>query len=63
MSGILKIREGQEDDEKELRFELTYLSGLTVQQRFDLMLRKSREMAEALRQHGHGKTTGIVKRA
>ncbi len=62
MPGILKVRKGQEDEEQELRFELAYLSSLTVQQRFDLMFRKSREMAEALRQHGHGKTAGITKR-
>ncbi len=62
MPGILKVREGQEDDEKELRFELSYLRGLTVQQRFDLMLRKSLEMAQALHKHGHRKTAGITKR-
>ena len=63
MPGILKVREGQENDEQELRFELAYLRGLTVQQRFDLMLHKSREIAEALRRHGHRKTAGVTKRA
>jgi hypothetical protein len=40
---ILKTRTYNE--RAEIEFELDYLASLTTQQRFDMMLRKSREMA------------------
>ncbi len=57
---ILKL--SNDDAERELEFELTWLRSLTVQQRFELMFRKSREIAEALLRHGHRKPVEIVKR-
>ena len=61
MSPILKL--DADDEEKELEFELAYQRTLTTQQRFDLMFRKSREIAEVLLRHGHRKPLEIVKRA
>jgi hypothetical protein len=52
-----------DDPEKELAFELRYQAGLTVEQRFDMMLRKSREISELLEKHGHKKPFEIIKRA
>ena len=60
MATILKT-DGH-DEEKELDFELAYQATLTTQQRFELMFRKSREIAEALLKHGHRKPFEIIKR-
>ncbi len=59
--GILKL--AADDPERELEFELAYLRSLTTQERFDLMFRKSRELAESLARHGHRKSAPILKRA
>ena len=59
--GILKL--AADDPERELEFELAYLRSLTTQERFDLMFRKSRELAESLARHGHRKPAAILKRA
>lgn len=61
MSPVLKL--DSPDEEKELGFELAYQRTLTTQQRFELMFRKSREMAEALLRHGYRKPFEIVKRS
>ena len=60
MPPILKAAEHDED--KELEFELAYQSTLTTQERFELMFRKSREIAEALLRRGHRKPFEISKR-
>jgi len=60
MVPILKL--DADDEEKELEFELAYQRTLTTQQRFELMFRKSREIAEVLLRHGHRKPFEIVKR-
>ena len=57
---ILKLRE--DDPEREIEFELEYQACLTVQQRLDMMLQKSREMAMLQRQCGHRKTPENIKR-
>lgn len=59
-SGILKL--SQDDEERELAFELEYLRSLTTQERFELMFRRSREMAEMLVRHGHRKPVALIKR-
>jgi len=58
---ILKL--AADDPERDLEFELAYLRSLTTQERFDLMFRKSRELAESLARHGHRKLAAITKRA
>lgn len=52
-----------DDEERELELELAYQRSLTTQQRFEMMFRKSREVAEMLQRHGHRKPFEIVKRA
>ena len=61
MSPVLKME--SDDEEKELEFELAYQRTLTTQQRFELMFRKSREIAEMLLRHGYRKPFEIVKRS
>ncbi len=58
---ILKLR--RDDDRAEAEFELDYLTSLTTRERFELMLRKSREMALLLRRHERRRTTEVIKRA
>jgi hypothetical protein len=58
--GILKL--SADDPERELEFELAYLRSLTTEERFALMFRKSRELAESLVRHGHRKPSALVKR-
>jgi hypothetical protein len=57
---ILKTR--THNERAEIEFELDYLASLTTQQRFDMMLQKSREMASLCKRHGSRRTTQIVKR-
>ncbi len=57
---ILKL--DKDDETEQLEFELTYQRTLTTQERFELMFRKSREIAEVLLRHGYRKPVEIVKR-
>ena len=60
MSPILKIN--SENPDKELDFELEYQLSLSVQQRFEMMFEKSRQIAQILIDNGHRKTPAIIKR-
>jgi hypothetical protein len=60
MSSILKLE--NDDQDRELEFEVEYQLSLTVEQRFRMMFQKSREMAEILVRNGHRKPFEIVKR-
>ena len=57
---ILKL--AADDPDRDLEFELAYLRSLTTQERFTLMFRKSRELADILAQHGHRRPVALVKR-
>jgi hypothetical protein len=59
---ILKVAPTESSDDRELAFELDFLAGLTIEQRFSLMFERSREMAEMLRAHGHAEASSIAKR-
>ncbi len=63
MGSILKTAPGKSDQDRELDFELEYLASLTVQERFELMFRRSREIQEMLLRYGHRKPVEIVKRS
>jgi len=63
MSSLLKLDPESADDDRELEFELRYQRSLTTAQRFQMMLSKSRAMAEQLERLGHRRPTEIVKRA
>lgn len=62
-TGILKLDPSADTESEELDFELAFHRGLSTAQRFELMFRRSREMAELLRSPGHGSALRIVKRA
>lgn len=57
---VLKTR--TDNERVEIELELDYLASLTTQQRFEMMLRKSREMAPLRKRHGRRRTTQIIKR-
>ena len=57
---ILKLSSG--DEEKELEFELDYLSSLTFEERLKMMREKSREMLKQMIDHGNRRAVEIIKR-
>ena len=46
-----------------MKFELRYLKSLSVRKRFEMMLKKSKEMLELLEKSGHRRPFEIIKRA
>lgn len=63
MASILKVAPGASSEEEELDFELAYQRNLTTAQRFEMMLSRSRLIAEELLRRGHRKPVEIVKRS
>lgn len=58
---ILKLDRHNED--KEIEFELDYLTSLTTQQRFELMFRKTEELLSLRKKKiTRRKTTEVIKR-
>ena len=57
---ILKL--DRHNEEKEIEFELDYLTSLTTKQRFEMMFTKTREMLRLLKKDGRRTTTEIIKR-
>ena len=57
---ILKV-DGH-DEAAETEFELDFLRSLTTEERFDMVLKRSREMLEMLIRNGHRRSFEIVKR-
>jgi hypothetical protein len=60
MAPVLKLDDHNE--EKEIEFELSWLLSLTLQERFQLMFKKSRELIELLERNGHRRPDQIIKR-
>jgi hypothetical protein len=58
--GVLVLR--QDDEKREIDFELDYLTSLSPQARFTLMLNKSRELKTNLEKNGHRTAPAIIKR-
>ena len=57
---ILKL--SSDDPERELDFELEFQASLTVQDLFDMMFQRSRDLRELLIKNGHIKPFEIIKR-
>lgn len=58
---ILKLDRHNED--KEIKFELDYLTSLTTQQRFQMMFQKHKEMLSLRKKtNAHRTVTEIIKR-
>ena len=62
VSPILRLRPDESSEERELAFELAYQRSLTTAERFELMFRRSREIADMLIRRGHRKPVEVVKR-
>ena len=62
MPQVLKVSPGAPSEEDELEFELAYQRSLTTAQRFEMMLTRSRQIAEEMIRRGHRKPAEIVKR-
>lgn len=60
MGRVLKLK--RHNQAKEIEFELRYLSGLSVRQRFEMMLKKTREMLNLLEKSGYRRTFEVIKR-
>ena len=60
MAGILKLK--RPNERKEIEFELRFLKSLSVRQRFELMLQKTREMVNLLERNGHRRPFKVIKR-
>lgn len=60
---ILKLDPRASSDDAELDFELAYQRGLSTAERFEMMFRRSRQIAEELLRRGHRSPVAIVKRA
>jgi hypothetical protein len=60
MSPILKLE--NDNQKKELIFELKYLLSLTTRQRFEMMFKKSEEIKKLLVKSGRRKAFQIIKR-
>ena len=57
---VLKLK--KDDEQREIQFELDYLSSLTTAQRFEMMQQKSHEMRMLLKRNGRRKSAQVVKR-
>lgn len=60
MTPLLKLN--RHNEKKEIEFELRYLKSLTVRQRFELMIKKTKEITSLLKQDGHRRPFEIIKR-
>jgi hypothetical protein len=63
VTGILKTAPDAGDEDAELEFELAYQRSLTTAQRFEMMLSRSRLIAQELIRRGHRKPVEVLKRA
>jgi hypothetical protein len=57
---ILKL--DRHNEEREIEFELDYLTSLTTAERFQMMFQKTEEMLSLLKRNERRKTTKIIKR-
>ncbi len=60
---MMKLEQAEQDQDLELKFELDYQLTLTTAQRFEMMLHKSRELAEELLKRGYREPAQVVKRS
>ena len=60
MARILKLR--QHNPKKEIEFELKFLKSLSVRERFEMMLQKTKEMKNLLEKSGHRRPFEVIKR-
>lgn len=61
MKSILKLSNHNEN--KEIEFELKYLSSLSIKERFKMMMKKTKEMFDLLEKNGYRRPFEIIKRS
>jgi BMFP domain-containing protein YqiC len=61
MSPILKLN--RDNQAKEIEFELKYQMSLRTRERFEMMLKKTKEMKSLLEKSGRRKAFEIIKRS
>jgi hypothetical protein len=61
MCPVLKLDPDAPSEDRELEFELAYQRSLTTAERFEMMFRKSRELAEELLRRGYRRPAEVVK--
>jgi DNA mismatch repair protein MutH len=60
---ILKLDPHNEDEDKEIEFELDYLTSLTTSQRFEMMFTKTKEMLSLRKKRKTNRAvTEVIKR-
>jgi hypothetical protein len=60
MTPVLKLDDHNE--EQEIEFELSWLLSLSLQERFQLMFKKTKELIDLLERNGHRRPAQILKR-
>ncbi len=60
MTRVLKLK--RHNEKKEIEFELKFLRLLSTRERFELMLKKTKEMTDLLERNGHRRSFQVVKR-
>ncbi len=60
MAGVLKLN--RHNPKKEIEFELRYLKMLSVKKRFEMMVRKTKEMVRLLEKSGRRRPFAVIKR-
>ncbi|MCL4820684.1 MAG: hypothetical protein KJ067_16200 [Vicinamibacteria bacterium] len=63
MTQVFKSSAESQDEDREVDFELAWQRKLTTAQRFEMMLARSRQIAQDLIRRGHREPAQIVKRA
>lgn len=60
MKHILKLT--NHNPQKEIEFELRFLKSLSVKKRFEMMIKKTKEIIDLLEKSGYRRTFKIIKR-
>jgi hypothetical protein len=63
MNAVKIYKSNINDHDAELRFELEFLASLSVDERFEMMIRRSNEIKDMLIKNGHRRPVEIVKRS
>jgi hypothetical protein len=60
MAPVLKL--DSNDEEKEIEFELDWLRSLTVEERYEMLFKKRKQIISMLKDNGHKRPDKIIKR-
>ncbi|MFH0764162.1 MAG: hypothetical protein V1927_04095 [Candidatus Omnitrophota bacterium] len=60
MGSVLKLN--RYNSKKEIAFELRYLKSLSIKKRFEMMIKKTKEMVRLLEKSGYRRPFEVIKR-